>query len=875
MNTIRKRYAGLVLLAATAAVMLLAVIVAGGGRDGQMTASAATNGYLIRFDYVLLKQHTSGSPYMTTGSATSLQYGNYKKRNVELRISDGSGGGDMGTAAIGKCLNFGNVNIYVDLLTDTSRQYSIITRYSLVSTTGRTIVNSSIGSSITTTLSNTVYAGALSDGTYNLTVDVKAHDFFASYPNNTATTESITLTTSFSIDTAPPAITGASRSESGTYTNTTFSVKADDGVSGVKKLYMSTPTDGAFRQVGGTSVTVMNNATNGRYAFYAEDNAGNTSPTYYTTLDTVVPTGKISGTGENLGGGGATNKSFAYSATDTGSGINKLQYRQPNSSTWITAFGEIHIGGVMGDGLYVFRAMDRAGNYSSESSVLLDTTSPAGTLHAGGNTVTSGSGVNTDMISFRASDTLSGVGKIYVRMPGAGGYTTMVNNASFTKNGEYSFYCTDNAGNTSKTYTITLDNAAPTLECEGATLGGISGQGFTVTAKDNLGSARLYVKYEGGAWESTGDSYTVPVTSRDGKYYFYAEDDMGNESETQWVLLSAAALEGEFVRSDTDNGVYFTWDAEYLTATMDGKPYTKGTWVRSEGEHTFVLSNGAGKTATYIVTVGHDYRLGRTIAASCTSRGYTEYACSVCGATKRDDYTEMKDHDFVTTGVAASCTEQGYTLHKCTGCDLERITDFIEAKGHDYEESMLPPTCTESSKKVYTCKACGYEQTEHGELPSGHVYVSGIVRAAGCTTEGERHYKCEKCGDEYTSAIPATGHTYAISAVDTTNGKTERKYTCTTCGDSYVQDLGDQNEYVVSYVEYLFELYSPYMVWVFLGTAGVWSIVLGVMIILAHKSEDKEKAKRMIVNYVIGLVVIFAILVACPYLVKGIAALVG
>ena len=43
---------------------------------------------------------------------------------------------------------------------------------------------------------------------------------------------------------------------------------------------------------------------------------------------------------------------------------------------------------------------------------------------------------------------------------------------------------------------------------------------------------------------------------------------------------------------------------------------------------------------------------------------------------------------------------------------------------------------------------------------------------------------------------------------------------------------------------------------------------------IAHKNEDKEKARRMLVNYFIGLVVIFAILVACPYLIRGIAALV-
>ncbi len=58
-------------------------------------------------------------------------------------------------------------------------------------------------------------------------------------------------------------------------------------------------------------------------------------------------------------------------------------------------------------------------------------------------------------------------------------------------------------------------------------------------------------------------------------------------------------------------------------------------------------------------------------------------------------------------------------------------------------------------------------------------------------------------------------------------------------------------------------------------TAGVWSIVMGVFFAIAQKNEDKEKARKMIKNYVIGLVVIFAILVACPYLVKGIAALIA
>ena len=97
--------------------------------------------------------------------------------------------------------------------------------------------------------------------------------------------------------------------------------------------------------------------------------------------------------------------------------------------------------------------------------------------------------------------------------------------------------------------------------------------------------------------------------------------------------------------------------------------------------------------------------------------------------------------------------------------------------------------------------------------------------------------------------------------------KTTRVYTCTICGDSYTQELGDQYDEVTSYVENLFEQYRPYMVWVFLATAAIWSIVMGVFFAIAHKNEDKEKARKMIVNYFIGLVVIFCILVACPYLI--------
>jgi hypothetical protein len=122
--------------------------------------------------------------------------------------------------------------------------------------------------------------------------------------------------------------------------------------------------------------------------------------------------------------------------------------------------------------------------------------------------------------------------------------------------------------------------------------------------------------------------------------------------------------------------------------------------------------------------------------------------------------------------------------------------------------------------------------------------------------------------------VPATGHNYIIIEVTKSGKNTIRKFECTNCGGAYTENLGNQYEKVGSYMELIFNTYRPYMITAFVGTAGVWSIFIGINYIIAKKNEEKEKARRMLVNYVIGLIAIFSILIACPYLIRGITALV-
>lgn len=500
--------------------------------------------------------------------------------------------------------------------------------------------------------------------------------------------------------------------------------------------------------------------------------------------------------------------------------------------------------GYLTDGTYALTYVctyTNSGTYSGAIYVFhftVDNSAPTYELKSNGGIIASGSNT-ANAISFSASD--PHFSRLYYKSPTASSYssttyTSFSVDAREANSGWWYFYASDTLGQKSETVKVYLDCKPPEMKgSNGVSFGTTVGKSFTVTASDEVSTAKLYVKFESEEWFSTGSSYTIPDTERNGRYYFYAEDGNGNRSETNWIVLSTEEPSGSLIKSESDNSVSFVWNNEYWSATLDGTNYAEGKIISNEGQHEIVLSNNAYKTKTYKFTIEHYYKMVRHTASTCFVNGLKSYECSQCG----DTYDEIE-----------------YT------------------SGHRYSIISTPSTCTESEHIVYQCSLCGDRYETEGNYPTGHNYVSTVTVEPTCTEEGQRLVKCENCGDEYTVTIAANGHSYGIADIETSKGKTTRVYTCETCGDTYKQELGDQYEEVSNYVEYLFEQYSPYMWWVLLASAGIWSIVIGVMIAIAHKNEDKEKAKKMLVNYVIGLVVIAVIVVACPFLIRGIAALI-
>lgn len=202
----------------------------------------------------------------------------------------------------------------------------------------------------------------------------------------------------------------------------------------------------------------------------------------------------------------------------------------------------------------------------------------------------------------------------------------------------------------------------------------------------------------------------------------------------------------------------------------------------------------------------HSYSLTKTVAATCTSDGYKQYTCSVCGSSYKNTLTATGHTagSWVTT-KAATCTAAGTKVKKCATCGTVLETATIAATGHTSGDWTVTKaaTCTEAGTKVKTCTTCGEVISTASIAATGHSYTSEVTKETTCAEPGIRTYTCSVCGDSYTETIAATGdHDYQVTdskaATCAEDGYTT--YTCSTCGDIYtvtVSATGTHNYQVI------------------------------------------------------------------------------
>ena len=203
-----------------------------------------------------------------------------------------------------------------------------------------------------------------------------------------------------------------------------------------------------------------------------------------------------------------------------------------------------------------------------------------------------------------------------------------------------------------------------------------------------------------------------------------------------------------------------------------------------------------------------------TVAATCTSPGYTVRECSVCGDRHIEDITSAIPHDYKAHVIEATCEAGGKTIHRCDGCGSSFVTDYTDALGHSWDKGTLVTnaTCTGEGVMEYRCTRCGYHRLDadpaDGHIPGapatctepqlctrcgavlekalGHDYKSE-VKAPTCTEMGYTTNTCTRCGDtnksDYTEPAGHKPGDWIIDKEPTTDSEGSKHKECENCGE--------------------------------------------------------------------------------------------
>lgn len=659
----------------------------------------------------------------------------------------------------------------------------------------------------------------------------------------------LSSTVTISLDNTKPTLS-LSTGNFGDTLSKGFTVTANDNIGGTVLYYKK--LNGSFVQATSTSVTIAKTEANGMYQFYAVDGFGNTSATYSVTLSIDAPVATIVRASDG-------NKACViWTDNNCSATLNGESYV---NGTWIGVEGT-HTLVITNDAQRSTTYTFTIDHYYKEHKVIGATC------------------LEQWYTIYKCDNCGDTYNANYTEALGHNHIVTKVVDSSCTAEG-YSIYVCTRCGNTYNDDVVVANGHA-------------YGSWYVVKEATctETGSKRKDCvscgSYETATIEASGHNYAATITNP-------------SCTEKGFTTHVCSKCNATYVESYTE-AIGHKYITTVTKPTCVTRGYTTQTCSRCSDSYVedYVSPNGheygvwrttiqptcTEKGSRYKTCKDCDYKYVEAIAAlghnyeseitepTCVDKGYTTHICSRCSSGYNDTFVNALGHDYEPIRVEPTCTEEGYIGQCCSRCSDTYKTTVLKAKGHDYVESYIPVTCTEEGCVLHVCLDCQYEYRTDIVSPSGHSLETRVLLAANCTENGERYYGCTKCDYEKIEEIPCHGHSYEITDVENENGKITRKYVCIKCADSYDQELGEQYEKVSNYVTYLFDEYSPYMIWVFLATAGVWSIAMGIAIIIANKNEDKAKAKKMLVNYGIGLVVIFAILVAVPYLVQGIALLV-
>ena len=340
------------------------------------------------------------------------------------------------------------------------------------------------------------------------------------------------------------------------------------------------------------------------------DNTSPTKPNVTLKLNNASGSAYTSGTWTN------NSVYVELSSTDTGSGIDHYEWYE---SGWTTR-AMTTTGGVTSitytaerNETIRLRAVDKAGNISEETSVVIkiDKTKPACTNSGDSTTWTSGNRT----ITWGCSDTLSGCKTGYTG--GSQTYTTSTKIATIA-----AYTISDNAGNTTtcpqRTADVYVDKTAPTKPTITNSSNGNWTNGtvsITLSSTDShSGLSKYQLKYSGNnnSWDDLTSNTDSWSGERSETVYYRAVDKLGNISEEANTQIKIDKTSPTVAFGTNGNSTYAKSQSTKVTVTdnLSGVSTLKYQWTTSTtapAANTFTTSFTNGSTITKSEGTGSYY----------------------------------------------------------------------------------------------------------------------------------------------------------------------------------------------------------------------------------------------------------------------------
>ena len=155
------------------------------------------------------------------------------------------------------------------------------------------------------------------------------------------------------------------------------------------------------------------------------------------------------------------------------------------------------------------------------------------------------------------------------------------------------------------------------------------------------------------------------------------------------------------------------------------------------------------------------------VAATCTTEGYEDSVCSVCGKTKHTVLSQL-GHDWSaswSTRIAATCTSDGvqYKVCKRQGCNVE-TTQNTSSLGHNMTTTTYSASCTSGGYTLHYCtrSSCSYSYTSNNTSALGHNWqTTSSTSGKDCQHTGKDYQSCSRSGCSATQTV--SNNSYRLS----------------------------------------------------------------------------------------------------------------